>query len=309
MDRAPRRWRLRSGWLPRARGDGPARELDKNERDQAPPRSRGWTHEDPGDDAPAPGSPALAGMDPEWPWWLTIANGLPRARGDGPTDAGHRTGPDQAPPRSRGWTGCFQPRFLSFNGSPALAGMDPSLDITSSIRHRLPRARGDGPSLSLRCSSATVAPPRSRGWTLQLSRWPHEASGSPALAGMDPSAPSTAANCTWLPRARGDGREEPARARRRRLAPPRSRGWTEAASPRLQDPLGSPALAGMDRPRAGGSRGCRRLPRARGDGPGHHRVSLRHPGAPPRSRGWDPRGTRRIGLRLHRSPELTHPCS
>jgi len=50
-------------------------------------------------------------------------------------------------------------------------------------------------------------------------------------------------------------------------APPRTRGWTLLMIETIQDDIGSPAHAGMDRMRIGGRGAGFRLPRARGDGP------------------------------------------
>ena len=85
MDPSSRTARSRHAWLPRARGDGPLRELSTSFPWGAPPRTRGWTHPVAAALARALGSPAHAGMDPGsdcapsgWGW-------LPRARGDGPS--------------------------------------------------------------------------------------------------------------------------------------------------------------------------------------------------------------------------------
>ena len=51
------------------------------------------------------------------------------------------------------------------DGSPAFAGMDPSLDATVQFDGRLPRVRGDGPLRGSLRSCSLRAPPRSRGWT------------------------------------------------------------------------------------------------------------------------------------------------
>ena len=155
-------------------------------------------------------------------------------------------------------------------------------------------------------AQSTGASPRSRGWTLRQSRPGPGRAGFPALAGMDPYAPA-ARGCrsgfpalagmdhislsrlgspAGLPRARGDGPGPTGWSAWRRRASPRSRGWTPVPSLRVGSGDGFPALAGMDRRPAGRCRRCRRLPRARGDGPVTTRGSIDMVKASPRSRGW-----------------------
>ena len=136
-----------ASWLgiPRARGDGPKTRVVGWLAWTDSPRSRGWTPpfvEDEPDDV---GFPALAGMDPDGRQCAYIAEGIPRARGDGPGQEQLRGLTKTDSPRSRGWTLGFRfLRGLGF-GFPALAGMDP--------RHRA-GSRVDGRDS-----------PRSRGWT------------------------------------------------------------------------------------------------------------------------------------------------
>ena len=152
-------------------------------------------------------------------------------------------------------------------GFPALAGMDPDWRGLFQDAFRLPRARGDGPVMNRLMLESWWASPRSRGWTPQrLTRAP-QFGGFPALAGMDPPASPAASGSPGLPRARGDGPVHADRPQRRRLASPRSRGWTPLGGGGTGCDPGFPALAGMD-----------------------PRRSSRRSGAParasPRSRGW-----------------------
>ena len=164
--------------------------------------------------------------------------------------------------------------------------MDPTRAPTKRYYIGLPRARGDGPFVTLISSDITAASPRSRGWTPSACLRASATGGFPALAGMDPRTRSPCRRGCRLPRARGDG---PARALYNVIsagASPRSRGWTLLRSSRVAQFLGFPALAGMDPVQ------CRRgppstwLPRARGDGPciGFGHVGVKP--ASPRSRGW-----------------------
>ena len=131
--------------LPRARGDGPLLGVSDAPGQGAPPRSRGWTHDDVADGMLEHGSPALAGMDPRGRPRGWRSRWLPRARGDGPSAAPSCVHFSLAPPRSRGWTHAAGARLHGEAGSPALAGMDPVSFFPGSTTRRLPRARGDGP--------------------------------------------------------------------------------------------------------------------------------------------------------------------
>ena len=80
---------------------------------------------------------------------LIGAKGVPRARGDGPTNRGWAALLPEGSPRARGWTHNARGRRWHPRGFPARAGMDPAilgvvLDIDR-VPDRVPRARGDGP--------------------------------------------------------------------------------------------------------------------------------------------------------------------
>ncbi len=225
-------------------------------------------------------------MDPRSSFRKWTPNRLPRARGDGPHPERLGLPRMMAPPRSRGWTRHRAPRWRGVSGSPALAGMDPSLWSAMRFSTRLPRARGDGPfdtSTSVRTYSA---PPRSRGWTASSRRLPSSISGSPALAGMDPFRSLMLLKKLRLPRARGDGPRVGQLVGDHPRAPPRSRGWTPDPRSTDRSGAGSPALAGMDPVFRGLVAVPDRLPRARGDGPGFRGRCTGQSRAPPRSRGW-----------------------
>ncbi len=155
---------------------------------------------------------------------------LPRARGDGPRENIDAGVLQLAPPRSRGWTPDMTGTAVLEAGSPALAGMDPRRALHGRRWRWLPRARGDGPVLTLLTLGLAMAPPRSRGWTPSRARALHDGAGSPALAGMDP-LPDPDGPASWrLPRARGDGPRFDRAPCCSGGAPPRSRGWTHSAS-------------------------------------------------------------------------------
>ena len=193
--------------------------------------------------------------------------GLPRARGDGPGPRDAACWRASAPPRSRGWTSTHVVGFRGFVGSPALAGMDPARASGAEAGQRLPRARGDGPVSLTPTRASSTAPPRSRGWTRHLLHGHRRLSGSPALAGMDPSHCGGGHAADWLPRARGDGPTAFFGTGMDKWAPPRSRGWTRGRGGARRGLGGSPALAGMDPMLLTSGWSTFRLPRARGDGP------------------------------------------
>ncbi len=225
-------------------------------------------------------------MDPPTEDQRIRGSGLPRGRGDGPVDTSIHGGTRTAPPRSRGWTVRTRRDSSTCSGSPAVAGMDPTVITTSPASSGLPRGRGDGPVWLTEESVRAEAPPRSRGWTSRRPQPCTRSGGSPAVAGMDPTTAGHPTPRSWLPRGRGDGPDDPRRSLLTEEAPPRSRGWT-GRHPR-GDPalLGSPAVAGMDRASGIAAEASSRLPRGRGDGPMRTSRAVGSWRAPPRSRGW-----------------------
>ena len=212
----------------------------------ASPRSRGWTHHRVAGRHVAPGFPALAGMDLVTPRAHPDSNRLPRARGDGPAPHAHVTIRSSASPRSRGWTPECAEKGTNTGGFPALAGMDPGLSVDRWPCTGLPRARGDGPGKGQAVKGATVASPRSRGWTRRAGIVDVRDQGFPALAGMDRIRGIGGRGSQWLPRARGDGPTPGGTPYACRTASPRSRGWTGVAAADDVRGDGFPALAGMD---------------------------------------------------------------
>ena len=151
---------------------------------------------------------------------------------------------------------------------------------------RFPRACGDGPSRARRRPPETRFPPRLRGWTHDFRRFLSPARVSPALAGMDLSAPTRRSPSARFPRACGDGPRRGRQPAEPDGFPPRLRGWTRASTRCAGTPAVSPALAGMD-PRAPARPALRaRFPRACGDGPWRRCGSRTRARFPPRLRGW-----------------------
>ncbi len=246
MDRRAVRAPPRRPRLPRAGGDGPCATSCGSSECAAPPRRRGWTHEHSADGADPRGSPAQAGMDLRSIDDVERIARLPRAGGDGPARSAANATRHGAPPRRRGWTRARACRWSRGAGSPAQAGMDPRGAGAARCPKRLPRAGGDGPSLTDNTILRTWAPPRRRGWTFASDRQGPRVYGSPAQAGMDPPRGWTRRRGSWLPRAGGDGPASTSAAMRSARAPPRRRGWTHVEDRDEGRAVGSPAQAGMD---------------------------------------------------------------
>ena len=246
MDRRDAVGQARWPRLPRARGDGPQARAAIQSGGRASPRSRGWTLRREPPRARRAGFPALAGMDPSSEIPRRPLDRLPRARGDGPRELLVRPIRLTASPRSRGWTLSRLRVRQSAVGFPALAGMDPARQISRSSSGGLPRARGDGPAGDVGAPLGPAASPRSRGWTPAARPARANLGGFPALAGMDLAPRPAGRPAPRLPRARGDGPRAPRTSAGRRMASPRSRGWTLLASWGLATGAGFPALAGMD---------------------------------------------------------------
>ena len=134
--------------LPRARGDGPTSPHCEVEPVVASPRTRGWTRIVAGKHVFYTGFPAHAGMDPLKRPHECLGRWLPRARGDGPLRLATPSQNQAASPRTRGWTQRSGREVLNQWGFPAHAGMDQAHDADGRAGLGLPRARGDGPSVT-----------------------------------------------------------------------------------------------------------------------------------------------------------------
>ena len=204
IDPWSRRARSRSRWLPRTRGDRPITRVAFASPPGAPPHTRGSTLRKIDDAARAEGSPAHAGIDPSTTPCPRQVCRLPRTRGDRPTVMRCVRVTSTAPPHTRGSTPRVDDPARDAEGSPAHAGIDPTRDAARPIGGRLPRTRGDRPSVSSVNTANGMAPPHTRGSTLTSGTpRPHD-DGSPAHAGIDPRSARGASANRRLPRTRGD---------------------------------------------------------------------------------------------------------
>ena len=199
--------RQRCPRFPRTRGDGPSCSARIVVSLMVPPHPRGWSLAMQLRGASQSGSPAPAGMVPPWAAAPRAWRGFPRTRGDGPPWQAGSLPMHWVPPHPRGWS--LRPRWSTGcgSGSPAPAGMVPTLRSGRSSacrfprtrgdgpfgsgggprRERFPRTRGDGPSRLKGIIAETRVPPHPRGWSRDAATRDLDTEGSPAPAGMVPS--------------------------------------------------------------------------------------------------------------------------
>ena len=272
-----------SGRIPRTRGDGPCASSPSRRRPTDSPHPRGWTPASGREPMGALGFPAPAGMDPPAGALPLLRRRIPRTRGDGPASRRARRPFSKDSPHPRGWTPASWQARGGKLGFPAPAGMDRLGSNRRTGGRRIPRTRGDGPSIDSPRSSPASDSPHPRGWTGGLRHHDRLAGGFPAPAGMDPAG---GRGGRGIPRTRGDGPS--ARPPRRRMArdSPHPRGWTLDRQPPQQPRLGFPAPAGMDRRADTRPAPRSRIPRTRGDGPSTSRRTMRCAMDSPHPRGW-----------------------
>ena len=282
-DRAVRADRHR---LPRPRGDGPASSRSRQWASSVAPPTRGWSLPGRGAGRQHPGCPAHAGMVPAGSKAWRAPTGLPRPRGDGPSQCHSAVAPSSVAPPTRGWSQAKAGSGDGDDGCPAHAGMVPCRACAAPIRSRLPRPRGDGPVSCCGVPPSSLVAPPTRGWSLEAADRYRHAGGCPAHAGMVPHCLAGQSPHSWLPRPRGDG---PSWRRTRTpsspVAPP-TRGWSTDGRRRARSHAGCPAHAGMVPKNTQLHTGPERLPRPRGDGPARSASWGSRSGVAPPTRGW-----------------------
>jgi hypothetical protein len=253
--------------LPRPRGDRPECILRQWGIYPAPPPTRGSTRRGSQGRPSQSGSPAHAGIDPVPRGFLVTGCRLPRPRGDRPGPNDGTTRLLLAPPPTRGSTRIESVQIHHIPGSPAHAGIDPMERPICGRATRLPRPRGDRPDGYDVVCDHSVAPPPTRGSTLEKTCDTAAIAGSPAHAGIDPISVSSSTENIGLPRPRGDRPCAATGATVVGSAPPPTRGSTARRHPAAHHRPGSPAHAGIDPPQGMETPRCRGLPRPRGDRP------------------------------------------
>ncbi len=259
------RTRLR---FPRPRGDRPLPSPGRRPHRLVPPPTRGSTRDRLVRASAEVGSPAHAGIDPGT---CSAASGrlrFPRPRGDRPKPVTSARGKVMVPPPTRGSTALLGDLVLVRLGSPAHAGIDPSSKPAPAPPCRFPRPRGDRPLHAPEHYSGFEVPPPTRGSTQHRLRQGNLDLGSPAHAGIDPSASAARRRPRRFPRPRGDRPSIFEANRAPTAVPSPTRGSTLQAGRPGVGSQGSPAHAGIDPRRRPQSQGPHRFPRPRGDRPG-----------------------------------------
>ncbi len=252
---------------------------------RAPPHTRGSTPDLGWHRACARGSPAHAGIDPASATTRGSRSRLPRTRGDRPLLSVPRLDLLQAPPHTRGSTQRRLVSTLLEVGSPAHAGIDLAGHASQGAVTGLPRTRGDRPFDWAVRHGLALAPPHTRGSTVDPGDHDPALVGSPAHAGIDPRGARSRVTPMRLPRTRGDRPLSPSDWSRRAVAPPHTRGSTPTVIASRADVWGSPAHAGIDPARAARTGCARGLPRTRGDRPSPSDFANSLKQAPPHTRG------------------------
>ena len=171
--------------------------------------------------------------------------GFPRSRGDTPAGRNSARRLIGVPPLARGYTRCRPSGRAGGPGSPARAGIHPTLPRWPKSRSRFPRSRGDTPLNGMEPVSVDQVPPLARGYTRGLQHRSHPTAGSPARAGIHPASVASGSCDCRFPRSRGDtpaGAYKIAGARR---VPPLARGYTPLSPSPCASSAGSPARAGI----------------------------------------------------------------
>jgi hypothetical protein len=132
--------------------------------------------------------------------------------------------PVRVPPPARGWPRSLHHHGRLLCGSPARAGMAPTIETTNFALVWFPRPRGDGPGYSGRLGDLATVPPPAWGWPRRGLREAYAAAGSPARAGMAPPVAPWRGRTARFPRPRGDGPGAPALLPDSIMVPPPARG-------------------------------------------------------------------------------------
>ena len=148
--------------------------------------------------------PACAGIDPSSSLVLPIFNSLPRMRGDRPRSIAIVADHDMFTPHARGSTYNVNHEPNKVPVYPACAGIDPKSSLRCATLQRLPRMRGDRPSLVVIMGLGLKFTPHARGSTFIILPPTAPTRVYPACAGIDLGQAASWIVSTCLPRMRGD---------------------------------------------------------------------------------------------------------
>ncbi len=174
------------------------------------------------------GYPACAGIDLCQGAYVPCYIRLPRMRGDRPLLGVNAGDTIEATPHARGSTRIELPVYSQATGYPACAGIDLSPYFRGTALCRLPRMRGDRPTMTCLDTLTAPATPHARGSTRSAQASWAAVRGYPACAGIDRKALAMALMRTRLPRMRGDRPVSHSPLRWPELATPHARGSTLA---------------------------------------------------------------------------------
>ncbi len=254
--------------LPRTRGDRPSRRPAPESTGSAAPHTRGSTLRPRVPARRHRGCPAHAGIDPD-------------AR-----DQAHVI--NRAAPHTRGSTRTARDLRDPAAGCPAHAGIDPSRRTSQRSALRLPRTRGDRPSVRGAWRDLAMAAPHTRGSTYIILGNDVFTDGCPAHAGIDPTQVVEVDADPRLPRTRGDRPAPPRAYGVEGSAAPHTRGSTPDRATPSKALRGCPAHAGIDPTAPAAGSVTARLPRTRGDRPSSATRQALASSAAPHTRGSTP---------------------
>ncbi len=129
---------------------------------------------------------------------------LPRMRGDRPLASGMLPAGELFTPHARGSTSKAGTSSFDSLVYPACAGIDLSERLPQPLPKRLPRMRGDRPSLPLPLLSELEFTPHARGSTYVDQALCYQQQVYPACAGIDLVHLTVPSSRQCLPRMRGD---------------------------------------------------------------------------------------------------------
>jgi len=190
--------------LLRARGDRPSPALIIDSAEKATPRTRRSTRPCLRRHDGLQGYSAHAEIDPHPQRTRCTQQGLLRARGDRPVQAGDDPADDGATPRTRRSTPRRSGQVGQRRGYSAHAEIDPCPMRSRRFSLWLLRARGDRPDFAVDGGAVAEATPRTRRSTRYGRAGQCRAGGYSAHAEIDPESRMPVTADFWLLRARGD---------------------------------------------------------------------------------------------------------